>query len=104
MAANDRHRPWYHKWLLRSLLLIGFGLAMLLCALLIRPTQEFDPDIPTGLDDDERFALIGLLALCAGIGTTLVCMVVWIVARTRTLVQARRASVGRHPDLPSSPA
>ncbi|MBV8577663.1 MAG: hypothetical protein JOZ58_21815 [Acetobacteraceae bacterium] len=71
---------------MRSLLLIGFGLAMLLCALLIRPTQEFDPDIPTGLDDDERFALIGILALDAGFGTTLVCTIAWIAARTRSAV------------------
>jgi hypothetical protein len=90
MSENEPRRPWYRTWFLRSLVLIGIGLVMLVCALLVPPTKEFDPDLPPELDDEERFALLGVIALSVGIATTLVCAIAWLAIRMRKAVQAGR--------------
>jgi hypothetical protein len=88
MTEHQPEPPWYRKWFLRSLLVIGVGLVALLCAPLMPPIQEFDPDFPTGLDDRERMALFGTIAICAGIVIALICAVVWL--RTSAQSAARR--------------
>jgi hypothetical protein len=90
MGENDPQRLWHRKWLVRSLLLIGFGLAILCCALLVPSTKEFDPDIPSELDDDERVALLGIIAVSVGIGMTLICAIAWLVTRVRRAVRKSR--------------
>jgi hypothetical protein len=78
MAQKDPQTPRYWKWLSRSILMVGLGVVMLICSLLIPPTQEFGPGLPSRLDDEERIALLGLIAVSVGIATALICGMVWL--------------------------
>jgi hypothetical protein len=90
MTENQPEPTWYRKWFLRSILLIGVGLIAVLWAPLLPPIQEFDPDIPTGLDDRERMALLGTIAVCAGLVIALVCGTMWLTIGVQSAVRRHR--------------
>jgi hypothetical protein len=90
MAENRPESPGYRKWFFRSLLLIGVGLIAVLCAPLLPPLQDFDPDFPTGLDNRERLALLGTIAVCAGLVIALVCGTIWLTIGVQSTVRRHR--------------
>ena len=90
MVENGPQPPWYRKWIWRSLLLIAVGLAMLLGALWIPPTQEFDPDLTLELDTDERLAMIGIVAVGVGSLMLLTCAIAYLAIKVKKAIRAAR--------------
>ena len=74
----DRQPPWYRTWLSRSVVIIGVGLVLFVCSLWITPTDKLGSGLAGRLDDQERIALLGLIAVLLGIGMSLICAMVWL--------------------------
>jgi hypothetical protein len=95
MTQSESQPPWHRKRLLRSILMIGFGLIMLTWSLLVPPLKAFDPDLPSGFDVDGRIALLGLLAVSVGIVSALIYGMVWLKIGLIRAVRNHRKYVTR---------